>query len=148
MDTQVQDAEQQRLGHPERQEDLPEQATAHIRLFSGDVLGATLADTSAAARKYPTPRIGRISSSAEFGQPPSFLRSLLTWTSTLRSKAFSGRPSATSAICSRVTTLPALRSSSSSTLNSTEVSSTGAFEQVTLRVAIDITISPTVSTSS
>src|ERR1017187_5738452 len=57
------------------------------------------------------------------GRLPSFLRRRLTWTSTLRSKEFKGRPSATSAICSRVTTLPALRNKSSSTLNSTEVSS-------------------------
>ena len=68
VQTHVEHAEQQCLRHPEGQKDFPEQAAVHALAFSG---------VAAAARKYPTPRMGRMRSSVP-GKPPSFLRRRLT----------------------------------------------------------------------
>src|SRR5205085_2805284 len=78
---------------------------------------------------------------------PSFLRTLLTCISMLRSKGENLRLSTKVARRSRVTTRPASRSSASSRLNSTEVNSTGLPAWRTMRVAGSSSIPPTRTTS-
>jgi hypothetical protein len=74
---------------------------------------------------------------------PSFLRTLLTCMSMLRSKGENLRLSTAFTRRSRGTTRPASRSRTSSRLNSTDVSSTGWPSRRTLRVAGSSSISPT-----
>src|SRR5437588_12289862 len=129
--------DERHLGEPERDEDLPKEPACHA-----------FCRLAGAANIYPTPRTVLMRFSASSSPPPSFLRNLLTCTSTLRSNGASGRPKAVWASSSRVTTVPALRSSNSKTLNSTLVRSTSWPPQVTVRVPWESEISPTVVTSS
>src|SRR6202142_4050022 len=130
--------QEERLRHPVGQENSDKQASQ----VSSPRAVVPLAWSRGCAKMYPTPRTV-LMWSLPMSESPSFLRTLLTCMSILRSNGENLRLSTASTRCSRVTTRPASRSKTWSKLNSTEVNSMGLPFWRTIRVAGSSSISPT-----
>src|SRR5579872_5860623 len=131
-----QDKERERS--PKRQKNLQEE-TFHEFLALSPTFSRGA--SRGRAKMYPTPRMVLMCSSASVS--PSFLRTLLTCISMLRSNGENLRLSTAFTRRSRGTTRPASRSKTSKRLNSTDVRSTGCPSRRTRRVAGSSSISPT-----